>query len=74
MPVGQIWKFDLEQYERDFGVKLNFCGFESLGTVLNSLGTVPSLGTVQKTPGTVSKRDSTEQSWNSTKKTCDSNE
>ena len=29
MPVGHIWKFDLEEYElRNFGVKCNFSKFE----------------------------------------------
>ena len=44
MPVGHIWKFELEQYEqRNFGVKSNFSNFLTEPVMLNFLATTENL-------------------------------
>ena len=44
MPVGQIWKFDLEQYEQhDFGVKWKISKIQKEYVMLNFLGTTENL-------------------------------
>ena len=44
VPVGHIWKFDLEKYEqRNFGVKCNFSKIRIEPVMLNFLATTENL-------------------------------
>ena len=44
MPVGHIWKFDLEEYgQRNFGVKCNFSKIRIEPVMLNFLAKTENL-------------------------------
>ena len=48
VPVGHIWKFDLEHYEqRDFGVKWNFSKIRIEHVMLNFLATTENLRNIR---------------------------
>ena len=51
MPVGHIWKFDLEKYEkRNFGVKCNFSKIRIEPVMLNFLATTENLRNEKSEP------------------------
>ena len=44
MPVGHIWKFDLEEYKiRSFGTNFNFSKIQTEPVMLNFLGTTENI-------------------------------
>ena len=64
MPVGHIWKFDLEEYEiRGFGMKFNFSKIRIEPVMLNFLATTENIKNKIRTTESQLRESDRKNSW-----------
>ena len=64
MPVGHIWKFDLEEYDlRSFGMKFNFSKIRIEPVMLNFLATTENIRNKIRTTESQLQESGRKNSW-----------